>query len=201
MKIYIVRHGETEWNKLGRMQGGKNSDLTAKGIENAKKLGHRLKDVDFGCIYCSPLGRAVQTAENIRGDKETEIVFKEGLKEMNFGIWEGMMHKEVEELYPEEQFNLWNKPHLYKPIEGESFEQLLSRTREVVEEIIKENRHENVMIVSHAVLIAAIYSVIKEHSIELFWNIPSIKDTCLSVVEIENNEMKFILEADISHLT
>jgi probable phosphoglycerate mutase len=200
LKIYIVRHGETEWNKLGKMQGGKNSDLTAKGIDNAKKLGDSLKDIDFGCIYCSPLGRAIQTAENIRGDKDIKIVFKEGLKEMNFGSWEGMKHKEVEELYPEEQFNLWNKPQLYKPIDGENFEQLLGRTRQVIDEIIKENIHENVMVVSHAVLIKAIIAVIKNYSLSEFWNPPFINDTSLSIVEVTENDMKFILEADVSHL-
>ena len=57
MKIYITRHGETKWNIQGRMQGWKNSDLTEKGIENAKKLGKSLKEINFDCIYSSPSGR------------------------------------------------------------------------------------------------------------------------------------------------
>ncbi|QIB27248.1 histidine phosphatase family protein [Caloranaerobacter azorensis] len=90
MKIYITRHGETEWNKLGKMQGWKDSNLTIKGIEDAKKLGKSLAHIEFDKIYCSPLRRAIDTANYIKGDKNTEIIITESLKEMGFGSWEGM---------------------------------------------------------------------------------------------------------------
>lgn len=201
MKIYITRHGETEWNKAGKMQGWKNSNLTEKGIENAKKLGESLKQINFDCIYCSPLGRAVETAKCIRGDKETQIVLKESLKEMGFGLWEGMEHIKVEELYPNQKFNFWNKPNLYEPVEGESFEQLLCRARQALGEIISNTEHENILIVSHAIFIKAIYGIIKNYSIEEFWNPPFIYDTCLSILEIKNDKINIILEADVSHLS
>jgi broad specificity phosphatase PhoE len=200
MKIYITRHGETEWNKAGRMQGWKNSNLSQKGIENAKKLGESLNDIDFDCIYCSPLGRAIDTAKCIRGNKSTEIITKEALKEMGFGLWEGMLHTKVEELYAVQQFNLWNKPHLYEPVEGESFEQLLCRTRQVLNEIVNNTEHKNILIVSHAILIKAIYAIIKNYSLEDFWNPPFMHDTCLTVLEIKDTEISIILEADVSHL-
>ncbi|MCB2288931.1 histidine phosphatase family protein [Clostridium sp. CS001] len=199
MKIYITRHGETEWNKAGRMQGWKNSDLSEKGIENAKKLGESLNHVDFDCIYCSPLGRTIETAKCIRGNKNTEIITKEALKEMGFGLWEGMEHTKVKELYAAQHFNLWNKPNLYEPVQGESFEELLCRTREVLNEIMN-SKHENILIVSHAILIKAIYAIIKNYSLEDFWNPPFMHDTCLTVLEIKNNEVSIILEADVSHL-
>lgn len=200
MKIYITRHGETEWNKAGKMQGWKNSNLSEKGIQNAKKLGESLKDIDFDCIYCSPLGRAIETAKCIRGSKNTEIIPKEALKEMGFGLWEGMEHTKVQELYATEQFNLWNKPHLYEPVEGESFEELLCRTRQVLNEIINNSEHENILIVSHAILIKAIYAIIKNYSLEDFWNPPFMHDTCLTILEMKDNEISIILEADVSHL-
>lgn len=200
MKIYITRHGETEWNKAGRMQGWKNSNLSEKGIENARKLGESLNHIDFDCIYCSPLGRAIDTAKCIRGDKSTEIITKDSLKEMGFGLWEGMEHTKVEKLYATQQFNLWNKPHLYEPVEGESFEELLCRTRQVLNEIINNTEHENILIISHAILIKAIYAIIKNYSLEDFWNPPFMHDTCLTILEIQDNEINIILEADVSHL-
>ena len=112
MKIYITRHGATQWNKEGRMQGWQDSNLTEIGVDNAKKLGESLQHIDFDYIYCSPLGRAFDTAKYIRGNKKTEIIKIEDLKEMGFGIWEGMDHEKVKELYPSQQFNFWNKPHL-----------------------------------------------------------------------------------------
>lgn len=200
MKIYITRHGKTEWNKEGRMQGWKNSDLTEEGLQNAKKLGESLKDVEFDCIYCSPLGRAVDTAKWIRGSKPTEIIIKDSLKEMGFGSWEGMEHTKVRELYPEQSHNLWNKPHLYEPVDGESFQELLDRARQALGDIINNTSCENVLVVSHAVLIKAIYVIIKNCSIEELWNPPFIGDTCLTIVEVKENDIRIIVEADASHL-
>lgn len=200
MKIYLTRHGETEWNKLGKMQGWKNSNLTEKGIEHAKKLGQSLKDVDFDCIYCSPLGRAIETAECIKGDRDISIIIKESLKEMGFGSWEGMEHSKVEELYSVEKYNFWNKPHLYEPIHGESYQDLINRAREALDEIIKNSKCENILVVSHAAFIKALYLTIKEDCLENFWNPPFLHGTCLTVLEVIDNKINIILEADMSHL-
>lgn len=200
MKIYITRHGETEWNKEGKMQGWKDSVLTEKGVENAKRLGAKLKDIEFDCIYCSPLGRTIDTAKNIKGDKSIKIVICEGLKEMGFGTWEGMEHARIEELYPEQQYNFWNQPHMYETIDGETFEEFFNRVRSVLNDIISNNSGENILIVTHAAVIKAIYSIIKNLSLEDFWSPPFMYDTCLTILEIANEKKSFILEADVSHL-
>lgn len=200
MKIYITRHGATKWNSENRMQGWQDSDLTEKGIENAKKLGESLYDIDFDYIYCSPLGRAFDTAKYIRGNKNTEIIKIEDLKEMGFGIWEGMDHEKVKELYPTQQFNFWNKPHLYEPEEGESFDELIQRVKKALYDIIDNSTGENILIVTHTAVIKAIYSIIKNYSIEDFWSKPFMYDTCLTVLEVGNKKIEIILEADISHL-
>ena len=201
MKIYITRHGETEWNIAGRLQGWKNSDLTEKGAENAKKLGLYLKEISFDKIYCSPAGRALQTANYIIGDRKLEITIEEKLKEMGFGIWEGLRHDEVKELYPEQQDNLWNKPHLYEPVEdGESYKDILKRAKEFIDMLKKEEVAENILVVSHAAFIKALYSVIKNLKVEEFWSPPFMYDTCLSILEIKDNNLNLILEADVSHL-
>lgn len=200
MKLYITRHGETEWNKAGKMQGWKDSNLSEKGIENAKRLGAKLREIEFDCIYCSPLGRALDTAKHIKGDKGTNIVICEDLKEMGFGTWEGMEHAKIEEFYPEQQYSFWNEPHLYEPVDGETFEVFLDRVRSVLNYIISNASGENVLVVTHAAVIKAIYSIIRNLPLEDFWSPPFMYDTCLSVLEIANEKTSFILEADISHL-
>lgn len=201
MKIYITRHGETEWNQAGKMQGWKNSNLSEKGIANAKRLGAHLKDVDFDRIYSSPLERTLETAKYIRGDKTTEIIVEEGLKEMGFGVWEGMERTAIEDRYPTVYDHFWHKPHLYTPIDGESFEQLFDRVRKALKNIVENSRgSSHVLIVAHAVVIKAIFAIVKNLPLEEFWHPPYMHDTCLSVIEANNNDLKFILEADISHL-
>jgi broad specificity phosphatase PhoE len=200
MKIYITRHGETQWNKEVRMQGWQDSNLTQKGIDNAKKLGESLKDIRFDYIYCSPLGRAVDTANYIRGNKDTEIIKIESLREMGFGAWEGMENEKIKELYPLQQFNFWKKPHLYESVDGESFDELNERVKRVFYDIINNTSGENILIVTHTVVIKAIFAMIKNYSLEDFWSKPFMYDTCLTILEVANKKIEIVLEADISHL-
>lgn len=201
MRVYITRHGETAWNQEGKMQGWENSSLSLKGIENAKKLGHYLKDIEFNYVYCSPLGRAIETATHIIGNKPVEITYYEELKEMNFGKWEGMKHTDIELLYSEERNNFWNNPIKYKSIEGENFSDLLARARIFIEELKQLKDIENVLVVSHAIYIKALYSVIKGYSLNEFWNPPFIHDTSLTILNIQDSEIEIELEADTSHLS
>ena len=200
MKIYITRHGETQWNKKGLMQGWKNSDLTEKGIENAKRLGERLKDINFDVIYCSPLARAIDTAKYINGESNTRIVMVESLKEMGFGSWEGMEHNKIKELHYEQYTRFYERPHLYKSQEnGESFEGLMMRVKKAWDEILEAGGN-NILIVTHAVVLKTIYTIIKNLELKDLWNLPFIKDTCLTIVEVKENKVEIILEADTSHL-
>ena len=88
--LYIVRHGETEWNKEGRIQGRLNSDLTSKGKKYAKLLGERLKDTEFAHLISSPSGRTLETAQLIKGNRDLPVVTDERIMEMNLGSWQGM---------------------------------------------------------------------------------------------------------------
>ena len=93
--IYIVRHGQTEWNLLGKTQGHGNSDLTPKGIEQAELLADSMTKYPIDYIYSSDLGRAYQTAEIIGNKLSIEVEKTEALREMNFGTWEGRIIKDI----------------------------------------------------------------------------------------------------------
>jgi len=89
---------------------------------------------------------------------------------------------------------------LYQTVDGESFEELLFRTRQILNEIINNTSCENILVVSHAGSIKAIYAILKSYSLEEFWNPPFMTDTCLTILEVENKKISIILEADVSHL-
>lgn len=93
MDIYLIRHGETDWNKEKKLQGVTDIPLNAYGIELAEKTAEGLKDVPFDRIYTSPLIRAKKTAEIIRGNRPIDLVVKEELKEISFGDYEGHHYK------------------------------------------------------------------------------------------------------------
>ncbi len=84
MKLYIIRHGETDWNKEKRLQGQSDTQLNEYGIELARITGEALKYVHFDYIFSSPLKRAYKTAELIRMDRPVKIVTDDRLKEICF---------------------------------------------------------------------------------------------------------------------
>ncbi|MGL5347744.1 MAG: histidine phosphatase family protein [Peptostreptococcaceae bacterium] len=201
MKIYLTRHGETEWNLIKKMHGHKNANLTQKGVDAAKKLGYSLDDVEFDIIYSSPIERALDTAKYIRGNKTTKIATEDSLKELNFGKWEGMFEKDCSEEYPEQFNNLWYKPEVFEPVEGgERLQELMQRIEIWFNENIKNSKYENILIVTHGVVNRAFYTVLKNNPIEKFWEEPYILNTALTIIEINENKIEFILEADTSHL-
>ena len=89
MKVYLVRHGETEWNRQCRLQGQSDTELNEIGIELAEITAKALKDVDFEVIFSSPLRRAYRTAEIFRSERDTDIITDKRLLEINFGEREG----------------------------------------------------------------------------------------------------------------
>ena len=89
MKIYLMRHGETKWNKRSKLQGQVDIPLAPKGIEQAEMTSEGMKDIPFDHIFSSPLKRAYKTAQVVRRDRPIEIVRDDRLKEMSFGTSEG----------------------------------------------------------------------------------------------------------------
>lgn len=117
--IYLVRHGQTEWNVAGRMQGQLDSPLTRKGVAQARAVGRRLRQelstTKSVRLISSPMGRAMSTAgivANVLEIEESEIAPEPLLAEMHWGDWQGYSHAEVEEKYPgaqaERERNRWD---------------------------------------------------------------------------------------------
>lgn len=200
MKIYLTRHGQTEWNIERRLQGRLDSDLSTLGNENARLLGMHLSDVAFDAIYASPSGRTIKTANLIKGNQQVEIVPDADLQEVYMGNWEGQQQSEVEKQYPDEFAAFWRAPHLYHPTERESFQEVQDRAVKVLERVIKKHTNGNVLLVTHTVVIKTLLAHIKEIPLEKLWDPPYIHDTCLSVIEITGGKKHIMLEADMSHL-
>lgn len=200
LRLYITRHGETEWNTQGRMQGWRNSNLTDKGRSNALALGKALENVDFKRVYCSPLDRTKTTAELIFAGRNVDIVYEEALKEIHLGELEGLTQDEISDIYPEFQSHFWKNPHEYVPKSGESFYDVKTRVVNALKKIIDENPEGNVMIVTHGVVLKTIHSYFKNLPMERLWDPPFIYDTSLTIVEVYEGKTKIVVEGDISHI-
>ncbi len=199
MKLYIIRHGQTEWNLINKIQGWKNSNLTEKGMEDARKLGEKLQKIDFDYIYTSNQGRAIDTARLIRGKKKTEIIEDHDLQEIRLSLWEGMTIDEISKVYPEDYDTYMNRPDLYKPSEGESYEDLYRRINKVLKKIISCGG-KNILIVTHGVSLKIILAIIKNIPLNKLSEIPVYPGTALNICKIKDNSLELILEGDTSHM-
>jgi len=198
-RLYITRHGQTEWNLEGRYQGWMDSKLTSLGESQAQWLGEKLKDKRIDVIISSSSGRTIATSENIRGKREIQIIPNDNLREIYLGQWEGMLYTDVEKQWPEECKNFWNSPHLYKPIGGETFTQVIERVGHEIEKIITQYEGQNILIVTHAVALKGIIAYIEKKEIKDFWSGAYMYPTCLNILETDKDSRKFILMGDTSH--
>lgn len=156
VKIYFVRHGETQYNIEKRMQGFCDSPLTDRGIAQAKSVGKGLADIEFKAVYSSESQRVLDTANYAIGHLNLPINSDSRLKEMNFGVLESLLESEITERYGnilERLFTL-NDLHMSAP-EGESYSQLFTRTTSMINDIVQKHKNEggNILVFSHGVTI------------------------------------------------
>lgn len=160
MKLYLTRHGETDWNIQNRIQGQTDTLLNEKGREQARELAGRLKEgYGIRTIYTSRQKRAQETAAVIGQAIHVDPIVKDGLEEISFGRWEGYTWRQVREQFPGE-YQAWYGNRRYQvPPEGESYQQLLDRLLPALEGIFEENG-ENVLAVTHSAVIMTLMSYI-----------------------------------------
>lgn len=198
--VYLIRHGQTEWNLEARMQGHKNSPLTEVGITQAKGLHNRLMNEKIDLIYSSESQRAYDTARIIRGDKDIPIYRRNGLREINMGEWEGMKQSDIVNKYPQIWNNFWNNPIQYTPVgEGESYTEFKNRIITDVENIINSNQGKNIAIITHRIALKVLMLHFNNQDITNIGNIPDIQPASLSKICVNNEVREILLYGDISH--
>lgn len=133
------------------------------------------------------------------GEREQPIIEDENLREIHLGEWEGQIHDDLQEQYPEEYYAFWNTPHLYTTNSGESFHQLQERVNNFLKQIISKHDNGNILIVTHSVFIKALLAQCKGLSLEKLWDPPFIHDTSLSIIKMNDGKIDIKLEGDISH--
>lgn len=169
--LYIVRHGETDWNKMGKYQGITDVPLNENGLNQAKACGEALKDITFDRILSSDLSRALVTAETIRGNHTTPITVDKRLRELNFGDWEAMLFSDIEARWPGLIDEMYLRPHLVKVPNGESFKDLQDRAWAGLEEFLNKNDEEETLLIAcHGGTIRTLLCKLLDISISHCWN-------------------------------
>lgn len=195
MNIYLTRHGESQWNVEERLQGSFDSCLTKKGKIESHKLRHYLNEseINIDLIYTSPSLRALETAEIIAKNKRVSSVKHPSLKEMDVGLWHGQTWTEIQQKYPQEYQRYWHQPHLYQATHGgEDFNQVQKRATTFLQNVIQNDNHSNILIVSHGVILNSILNYVEKQPLNNFWEQPLVVNNSLSLLKVTDEQAELL---------
>jgi len=198
--FYIVRHGQTNWNILGKTQGHGNSDLTEKGTEQANELAVSLaKNYKIDYIFSSDLGRAVQTANILGESLGIKVCETPYLREMGFGKWEGLLIDEIKSNYADIYRSWRNEPHLVEIPEGETLHIIKDRVDNFINELNKKYDNKNILLVTHSVTVRVMLLSFLNSSMENIYRIKQ-DNTALNIVEYRDYGPVVIKMNDTTHI-
>lgn len=198
--ILLVRHGQTEWNRVERFRGQYNVELNATGIEQAKKtalgIGKRWQPA---AILCSPLKRAVQTAEAIAQVCALTVQPDPGLIDIHYGEWQGLTPDEVREKFPDRLTDWYEHPERAAIPGGERLAEVQGRSMSVLLAAAKQYSDQVIVAVSHTVVNRLVLLRVLGLGIEAFWRLRQ-EPCAINVIEI--SPQNFVLGSmnDTCHL-
>ncbi len=148
-RIWLVRHGETDWNRSGLLQGQTDTTLSETGRAQARALGIRLADQAFNAVYSSDLVRCVETATIVVGDRKIPVQTDPELREVHLGRWQGLSFQQARQQWPEEYARVDADPLSHAPAGGENRRELRDRMVRAARRIAGKHSGEDVLVVSH----------------------------------------------------
>lgn len=193
MKLYILRHAETEWNREDRIQGQMDSPITLEGKEAIAAMARHLASVPFDCCYTSDLSRARQTAEGLLNSRRVPIIEEEALRELPLGPWEGMLFKDI--LSDPLAQDYLKAPETYHREGYMDFYDLYDKLSAFLRRL-ERSGHEHVLIVGHGVSIRALYHVMEKVAVEDFWSRPIAASMGLGICSYDKGTWHVLRRAD-----
>ena len=148
--VYVIRHGITDWNTSGRIQGHLDPPLNAAGRSQAQLVSQRLAGLGATALYSSDLRRAYETAQIIGQTTGLRVVQKLGLREMHFGRWQGLTSQQIRDRDPAGYAARRANPYDVSPPEGETWRRFYDRAVRALEEILATTAAKQVIVVTHS---------------------------------------------------
>lgn len=196
MKIYFIRHGETDWNTETRLQGRTDIPLNKNGRYVAELTRDALKDVNFDVAFTSPLGRARETAEIVLQGRNVPIIDDERIIEISFGKYEGQTPQESDE----NRKLFFSRPELYVATDGaESIAEVFEREESFLKELFANEAYEDstVLISTHGAALSGLLCVIKGYEAKDFWKDGLHQNCGMTIVNVKEGKAEIEREAFI----
>jgi broad specificity phosphatase PhoE len=169
--LYLVRHGQTDWNLEGRWQGHADVPLNMQGRQQAVQIASALADTGLAAIYSSDLQRALDTAQVIAAATGLQVRIDPRLREINQGEWQGMLATDIEARYGELLRQRKVNPLSVAPPGGESVQQVRDRVVAAIEAIRQHHPHQRVAVVSHGFALAMVQMHYLNYPLSQVWSL------------------------------
>ena len=195
MLLYIIRHGETAWNRNRKLQGSSDIPLTPEGEALAAKTAQSLAGIPFDFVFSSHLKRAFRTAELLRGGRDIPLVADGRLHEVCFGVAEGQT--DYREVLPVSLF--FSDPEAYVPPDGaESYGEILRRAGSFVRDALYpfSRRHPGatVLLVAHAAINRGLEAVLLHTPLADYWKDPRRGNCAVDILRLDGEYATMLAE-------
>ena len=194
MHVHLIRHGQTDWNAIRRVQGQSESVLTDLGKKQAAALGEEISHYGINEVFCSSSVRTRQTTDELFVQTKPDISYMDNLREIFLGPWEGRMYDDIEQETPEDFKHFWELPHLFNVKGAETFSQLQQRAITTLQEICQSSDQSHVAIVSHGALIKTILCHFENKPLSNLWDPPRMHNCAHSILELDNKALGKIIQ-------
>ena len=172
MRIWFVRHGETEWNRTKRYQGHSDIPLNETGRRQAQETAALLANEPLMAVYASDLSRAVETAEAVAQPHGLQVQQNSALRELHFGLWEGLRYEQIMEKWADELSLMYEDPERGRAPEGEGFSDLAKRAWPALQAIREAHQEEEaIAVVAHGGTIRVLLCLLQEKSLQQLWDV------------------------------
>jgi broad specificity phosphatase PhoE len=198
MKIVLIRHGQTLWNKEELFRGRSDIPLDGVGIKQAKAITKRLSFFDIKAVYSSPLKRALETAQIIAKRFNLKVKIDGDLIDFDFGEWQGLNLEDVQEQFPETYQKWLKEPYLANIPNGENLDSVRSRVSKALNKIVKEQQ-DDVAVVSHRVINKLLILAALSLDNSYFWQIKQDVGA-VSILDYKDGKLSLSLLNDTCHL-
>lgn len=171
IKLLLIRHGRTVWNSAGRFQGQSDIELSPEGIEQAQKLAENFPLDHVDAVYSSDLQRAYKTGSLIAEKFSVPIHAEPRLREISFGLWEGLTYDQIHAKWPKEIEQMFDRPDLGTMPKGESFAQVQQRGIEALRDIIAANEGKTIAVTAHGGILRTLLAYALHMPLRWIWTL------------------------------
>lgn len=200
MRLYLMRHGETDWNLQRRLQGQADTDLNENGIRLAEVSAKNMRDIPIDLAFTSPLRRARHTAEIVLEGRNVSLTEDDRLKEISFGSWEGLCCKKDNFEVPTGHFDdFYLHPFAFRGADdGETIPQVCERTADFLKELMAKPEYQDktILIASHGCAVRAMLHSVYEDKTD-FWHGKVPPNCAVNIVDVKDGKAVLIEEDKI----